>query len=95
MLERHPGSRSTRERACSFTGCGLSGAANLAAVLGRALLFDVDGTLLDVLGNQKRVSHAWAKRLGLSADAGYTFEVRAVGRGGPDPSPAKSGFKIK
>jgi hypothetical protein len=25
----------------------------------------------------------------------YTFEVRAVGRGGPDPSPAKSGFKIK
>ncbi|HEX3563406.1 MAG TPA: hypothetical protein VHU24_11255 [Solirubrobacterales bacterium] len=25
----------------------------------------------------------------------YTFEVRAVGRGGPDPSPAKTKFKIK
>jgi len=24
----------------------------------------------------------------------YTFEVRAVGPGGPDPSPAKKKFKI-
>jgi mannitol-1-/sugar-/sorbitol-6-phosphatase len=35
----------------------------------RAVLFDVDGTLLDVLGNQRRVWAEWAVRHGLEPDA--------------------------
>ena len=37
----------------------------------RAVLFDVDGTLLDVLGNQRRVWTEWAQRHGLEPDAVY------------------------
>jgi sugar-phosphatase len=37
----------------------------------RAVLFDVDGTLLDVLANQRRVWAEWAVRHGLDPDAVY------------------------
>jgi beta-phosphoglucomutase-like phosphatase (HAD superfamily) len=33
-----------------------------------AVLFDVDGTLVDVVANQKRVWAAWARRHNLDAD---------------------------
>lgn len=43
---------------------------------GRAVLLDVDGTLLDVLENQRRVWHAWAGRHGLDPVAVHAVAVR-------------------
>ena len=39
----------------------------------RYVLFDVDGTLIDALNNQRRVWAGWAERYGL--DAGEVYEV--------------------
>jgi sugar-phosphatase len=47
---------------------------------GRAVLFDVDGTLLDVLANQRRVWDMWADRHGLDRDAVYACATRTTPR---------------
>ena len=47
---------------------------------GRAVLFDVDGTLLDVLANQRRVWDLWADRHGLDRDAVYACATRTTPR---------------
>jgi sugar-phosphatase len=44
----------------------------------RAVLFDVDGTLLDVLANQRSVWRAWAARHALDPDHVYATAVRTV-----------------
>lgn len=40
------------------------------------VLFDVDGTLIDALSNQRRVWAAWAARYGLDADEVYRVALR-------------------
>jgi mannitol-1-/sugar-/sorbitol-6-phosphatase len=47
-------------------------------VAARAVLFDVDGTLLDVLANQRRVWDLWADRFGLDRDHVYGRAIRTV-----------------
>ncbi|MFF9195582.1 HAD family hydrolase [Streptomyces sp. NPDC014779] len=43
---------------------------------GTFVLFDVDGTLMDAVENQRRVWHAWAGRHGLDGDAVYAVALR-------------------
>ncbi|MET9774665.1 HAD-IA family hydrolase [Streptomyces sp. NPDC006367] len=40
------------------------------------VLFDVDGTLIDAVSNQRRVWETWAKRYGLDADEVYRVALR-------------------
>lgn len=40
------------------------------------MLFDVDGTLMDAVSNQREVWRAWAKRYGLDADEVYQVALR-------------------
>ncbi|MFD5327122.1 HAD-IA family hydrolase [Streptomyces sp. NPDC127092] len=40
------------------------------------VLFDVDGTLMDAVENQRRVWHAWAARHGLDGDEVYAVALR-------------------
>lgn len=40
------------------------------------MLFDVDGTLMDAVSNQRQVWRAWAKRYGLDADEVYQVALR-------------------
>ncbi|MEV7275677.1 HAD-IA family hydrolase [Streptomyces sp. NPDC093111] len=40
------------------------------------VLFDVDGTLMDAVANQRRVWHAWAARYGLDGDEVYAVALR-------------------
>ncbi|MET9372862.1 HAD-IA family hydrolase [Streptomyces sp. NPDC002992] len=40
------------------------------------ILFDVDGTLMDAVANQRRVWHAWAARHGLDGDEVYAVALR-------------------
>ncbi len=40
------------------------------------VLFDVDGTLVDAVANQRRVWHAWAGRYGLDGDEVYAVALR-------------------
>ncbi|WP_327227923.1 HAD-IA family hydrolase [Streptomyces platensis] len=40
------------------------------------VLFDVDGTLMDAVSNQREVWRAWAKRYGLDADEVYQVALR-------------------
>ncbi|MFJ9578948.1 HAD family hydrolase [Streptomyces sp. NPDC101191] len=40
------------------------------------VLFDVDGTLMDAVENQRRVWHAWADRHGLDGDEVYAVALR-------------------
>ncbi|WP_392673180.1 HAD family hydrolase [Streptomyces sp. LN785] len=40
------------------------------------VLFDVDGTLIDALSNQRRVWETWATRYGLDPDAVYRVALR-------------------
>lgn len=49
-----------------------------AARSGRArhVLFDVDGTLIDAVDNQRRVWATWAQRYGLDADEVYRVALR-------------------
>lgn len=42
----------------------------------RFVLFDVDGTLIDAVSNQRMVWHAWARRYGLDRDAVYRVALR-------------------
>ena len=42
----------------------------------RYVLFDVDGTLIDAVGNQRRVWGTWAGQFGLDADEVYQVAVR-------------------
>ncbi|MEU8994465.1 HAD-IA family hydrolase [Streptomyces caniferus] len=42
----------------------------------RYVLFDVDGTLIDALSNQRRVWGTWAERYGLDADEVYRVALR-------------------
>ncbi|MBB1243780.1 HAD-IA family hydrolase [Streptomyces durbertensis] len=42
----------------------------------RYVLFDVDGTLMDAVSNQRQVWHAWATRYGLDADEVYQVALR-------------------
>jgi sugar-phosphatase len=46
----------------------------------RGVLFDVDGTLLDVLANLRRVWDSWADRHGLDRDAVYACATRTIPR---------------
>ncbi|MFD3530179.1 HAD family hydrolase [Streptomyces sp. NPDC058664] len=39
-------------------------------------LFDVDGTLVDAVANQRRMWHAWASRYGLDGDEVYAVALR-------------------
>ncbi|WP_306326040.1 HAD family hydrolase [Streptomyces venezuelae] len=43
---------------------------------GKFLLFDVDGTLVDAVSNQRLVWHAWAARYGLDGDEVYAVALR-------------------
>jgi len=40
------------------------------------VLFDVDGTLIDAVGNQRRVWATWAERHGLDAEEVYEVALR-------------------
>ncbi|MEU9862945.1 HAD-IA family hydrolase [Streptomyces sp. NPDC047971] len=40
------------------------------------ILFDVDGTLMDAVANQRRVWHAWAARYGLDGEEVYAVALR-------------------
>ncbi|MGA5067108.1 HAD family hydrolase [Streptomyces exfoliatus] len=40
------------------------------------VLFDVDGTLMDAVANQRRVWHEWAARYGLDGDDVYAVALR-------------------
>lgn len=40
------------------------------------VLFDVDGTLIDAVSNQRRVWETWAERYGLDADEVYRVALR-------------------
>lgn len=40
------------------------------------VLFDVDGTLMDAVANQRRVWHDWAARYGLNGDEVYAVALR-------------------
>ncbi|MFI0898206.1 HAD family hydrolase [Streptomyces sp. NPDC020983] len=42
----------------------------------RSVLFDVDGTLIDALGNQRQVWGMWAARYGLNPDEVYQVALR-------------------
>ncbi|MFF9623627.1 HAD family hydrolase [Streptomyces griseosporeus] len=42
----------------------------------RYVLFDVDGTLIDAVDNQRRVWATWARRYGLDADEVYRVALR-------------------
>ncbi|MFG2872161.1 HAD-IA family hydrolase [Streptomyces sp. NPDC048338] len=42
----------------------------------RFVLFDVDGTLMDAVANQRRVWHAWAAHHGLDGDEVYAVALR-------------------
>ncbi|GGY97184.1 HAD family hydrolase [Streptomyces avidinii] len=42
----------------------------------RYVLFDVDGTLIDAVANQRRVWETWAARYGLDSDAVYEVALR-------------------
>ncbi|MCP9210494.1 HAD family hydrolase [Streptomyces sp. NEAU-Y11] len=42
----------------------------------RYVLFDVDGTLMDAVSNQRQVWRTWAKRNGLDADEVYQVALR-------------------
>ncbi|MGA4845109.1 HAD family hydrolase [Streptomyces sp. G5(2025)] len=42
----------------------------------RYVLFDVDGTLIDAVSNQRRVWATWAERYGLDADEVYRVALR-------------------
>ncbi|MES5820558.1 HAD-IA family hydrolase [Streptomyces sp. RG80] len=42
----------------------------------KCVLFDVDGTLIDAVDNQRRVWGTWAGRYGLDADAVYRVALR-------------------
>ncbi|MFG2874439.1 HAD-IA family hydrolase [Streptomyces sp. NPDC048337] len=42
----------------------------------RYVLFDVDGTLIDAVDNQRRVWHTWAERHGLDPDEVYGVALR-------------------
>ncbi|MEU3316801.1 HAD-IA family hydrolase [Streptomyces sp. NPDC006662] len=42
----------------------------------KVVLFDVDGTLMDAVENQRRVWHAWADRHGLDGDEVYAVALR-------------------
>jgi sugar-phosphatase len=42
----------------------------------RYVLFDVDGTLIDAVSNQRRVWATWAQRYGLDADEVYQVALR-------------------
>ncbi|WP_344074225.1 HAD-IA family hydrolase [Streptomyces crystallinus] len=44
--------------------------------VGRRVLFDVDGTLIDAVENQRRVWRAWARRYGLDGDEVYRVALR-------------------
>jgi mannitol-1-/sugar-/sorbitol-6-phosphatase len=50
----------------------------LRPVTARAVLFDVDGTLLDVVSNQRRVWHMWADRYGLDHTEVYACATRTI-----------------
>ncbi|GAA2787128.1 HAD-IA family hydrolase [Streptomyces showdoensis] len=41
-----------------------------------SILFDVDGTLMDAVANQRRVWHEWAGRYGLDGDEVYAVALR-------------------
>ncbi|WP_329117386.1 HAD family hydrolase [Streptomyces sp. NBC_01353] len=43
---------------------------------GKFILFDVDGTLMDAVANQRRVWHAWAARHGLDGEEVYAVALR-------------------
>ncbi|MFB7369639.1 HAD family hydrolase [Streptomyces sp. NPDC056222] len=43
---------------------------------GKFILFDVDGTLMDAVANQRRVWHAWAARHGLDGEEVYGIALR-------------------
>ncbi|QNS05375.1 HAD family hydrolase [Streptomyces xanthii] len=43
---------------------------------GRCVLFDVDGTLIDALANQRLVWRTWAERYGLDPDEVYRVALR-------------------
>lgn len=42
----------------------------------RRVLFDVDGTLIDAVNNQRRIWATWAERYGLDADEVYQVALR-------------------
>jgi hypothetical protein len=83
---RRGGSRSPRPcRSCrqaateAPNGCWASGHYD-SRVAARAVLLDVDGTLLDNLANQRRVWGAWADRFALDADAVFACALRTTPR---------------
>ncbi|MFF9913921.1 HAD family hydrolase [Streptomyces sp. NPDC013457] len=43
---------------------------------GKFILFDVDGTLMDAVANQRRVWHDWAARHGLDGEEVYAVALR-------------------
>ncbi|MFE5613814.1 HAD family hydrolase [Streptomyces sp. NPDC056470] len=43
---------------------------------GKFILFDVDGTLMDAVANQRRVWHTWAARHGLDGEEVYAVALR-------------------
>ncbi|MFF8652840.1 HAD-IA family hydrolase [Streptomyces huasconensis] len=60
----------------------------------RYVLFDVDGTLIDAVSNQRRVWATWAERYGLDADEVYrvalrTRPVETFARVAPDRDPGE------
>ncbi|EST36683.1 HAD family hydrolase [Streptomyces roseochromogenus] len=60
----------------------------------KSVLFDVDGTLIDAVDNQRRVWAAWAGRYGLNADEVYRVALRTrpletFAKVAPDQDPRK------
>jgi sugar-phosphatase len=60
----------------------------------RYVLFDVDGTLIDAVSNQRRVWAAWAERYGLDAEKVYKVALRTrptetFGQVAPDRDPSE------
>jgi sugar-phosphatase len=47
-----------------------------AAILTRAVLFDVDGTLIDTAANQRRVWALWAQNVGVDPNKTYEVSLR-------------------
>ncbi|MFD9483926.1 HAD family hydrolase [Streptomyces sp. NPDC059991] len=47
-----------------------------ATAVAKHVLFDVDGTLIDAVDNQRRVWRAWAERYGLDPDEVYRVALR-------------------
>jgi hypothetical protein len=60
--------------------CGCRASGYDPRVAGRAVLFDVDGTLLDVLANQRRVWEVWADRFALDGDVVSACALRTTPR---------------